>query len=467
MRARVLILLILGTQLPFLFQSFHIDDRIYLRVAENILQTPLYPYDFRISFEGMGAPDGASHSHLPLVSYYLALLKWVTNSEAEWVYHLGFLVFPLLAAWGFYDLARRYVRFPLAAACLLVTAPGFLVSSHTVMTDVPFWSLWIVALSRFLRVRDGTATRWDWLIWGASLLGTCFISVLGAGLVLLMVVCLFLREAGAPPLSRGKMLLVLASPLLLWGLWYLRAYLHYDRFLLLNTAIHALGRDIYTARTMGEKTLSLLLNLGGTVLFPVALWYGLAGRIGARVLAVLFLLCFVPFYLWWEDWTWSQALLFALFFSSGVVVFWRFLHGSEPNSSSCGTGAGYPSGSGFRGLPGLSPHVLLGIGAVLDAGGGTGDSALDRLPGEAGQGGLSAPEPGLARGGPDRRLLPDHSPRRLPFRPKLSAGGPGDRARLRKRGEDTLVHCRMGLSTLPRAGGRPDFGADRGRPRGR
>ncbi len=325
--ARVLILLILGTQLPFLFQAFHIDDRIYLRVADNILEKPLYPYDFRISFEGMGAPDGASHSHLPLVSYYLALLKWVTQSESEWVFHLGFLVFPVLAAWGFYDLARRYVRFPLAASCLLVTAPGFLVSSHTVMTDVPFWSLWIVALSRFLRVRDGTASRWDWLIWGASLLGTCFISVLGAGLMLLMLVCLFLRESGAPRISRGKTLLVLASPLLLWGLWYLRAYLHYDRFLLLNTALHALGRDIYSGWIMGEKALSLLLNLGGTVIFPVALWYGLAGRVGARVLAVLFLLSFVPFYLWREDWTWSQILLFSLFLSSGVAVFWRFLSG--------------------------------------------------------------------------------------------------------------------------------------------
>ena len=91
--AIVLLLVVLGTQLPFLFQAFHIDDRIYLRVAENIHQKPLYPYDYIPLFEGLGAPDAASHSHLPLVSYYLALLCWITGSQAEWVLHLGFLVF--------------------------------------------------------------------------------------------------------------------------------------------------------------------------------------------------------------------------------------------------------------------------------------------------------------------------------------------------------------------------------------
>ncbi|MGH9338195.1 MAG: glycosyltransferase family 39 protein, partial [Acidobacteriota bacterium] len=188
-RARVvLILVIAATYLPFLNQAFHIDDRIYLQIADNILQKPFFPYDFEAIHEGFAAPDAASHSHLPLTSYYLALVKLLTGSEAEWVYHLAFIVFPLIAAFGFYDLASRYTCHPLAAACLLVVAPSFLVLSHTLMTDVPLLAFWIVALSSFMRIADGQAGRRDWLLCALSLLAAGFISLVTAGLILLMAV---------------------------------------------------------------------------------------------------------------------------------------------------------------------------------------------------------------------------------------------------------------------------------------
>ena len=321
--ALVLILLVGATHLPFLYQAFHIDDRIYLQVARNTLEKPFFPYDYLPVFEGMGASDAASHSHLPLTSYYLALIMAVTGSSSEWVYHLSFLIFPILAGFSFYDLARRYTSYPLVAACLLLLAPAFLVSSHTLMSDVPVWTFWILTLARFLRIRDGSGSRRDWVVCSLSLVAASFISLLTLGLILLMAAHLFLDRKSSRVSWHWGVLLML--PLLIWFLWYFRAYLHYDRFVLASTAAHMAKRAAFSWDDLAQRGLSFVLNLGGTFVFPLALWWAFAGRISLRIFIWIFLLSFVPFYLWWEQWSWSQVCLFAILFASGLTVFWGYL----------------------------------------------------------------------------------------------------------------------------------------------
>ncbi|MDA2924301.1 glycosyltransferase family 39 protein [Acidobacteria bacterium AH-259-L09] len=324
----ILILVVLCGALPFLNQAFHIDDRIYLEIADNILKKPLFPYDYPPIFEGLITPDAGSHTHLPLISYYLALIKLLTGSEKEWVHHLAFLVFPLLAAMGFYDLAHQYVRFRLAAACLLVVSPAFLALSHTLMPDIPLLAFWIVCLSRFLRIADDRGSSVDWVICGLSLLAASFISLLSAGLVLLMMAHLLIERSGKGSRSeRVSSILpiacLLALPILLWLLWYLRAYLHYDRFVLINTFLYMNKLGAFEGEFMGWKGLAFVLHLGGVFLFPVASWYGLAGRLGARIFLLIFFVSFVPFHIGSVGWTWLQVFLFALFFTSGLVVLWH------------------------------------------------------------------------------------------------------------------------------------------------
>lgn len=319
-----LILLVIASYLPFLNQAFHIDDRIYLEVADHILKEPLFPYGYSPVFEGLISPDAASHSHLPLISYYLAAVKLLTGSEQEWVYHLAFLGFPLLATLGFYELAQRYVRFPGAAASLLVIAPGFYVLSHTLMTEVPLLAFWILSLSRFLRVVSGEGSRADWWICAVSLLAASFISLVSGILILLMTVYwFFTRGSKGRGGSSSTVPLLLLLPVLLWLVWYLFSYFHYDRLVLANTARHIIKRGGFSWNVVVENGLSFILHLGGVMLFPLALWIALAGKIIARVVGLIFLLCFVPFYVWFSDWSDKQIFLFALFFSSGLLVVWE------------------------------------------------------------------------------------------------------------------------------------------------
>lgn len=331
-RSPILILApaVLAACLPFANKAFHVDDRIYLEVADNILRKPLYPYDYPAVFEGFVAPDAASHSHLPLTSYYLALLKWLVGSDVEWVFHIAFLVFPLLAVWSFYDLARRFVRHPRAAALLLLFSPAFLVLSHNLMTDVAFLAFWLLALSRFLRLCDGAGARKDWVLCALGLLGAGFISLLSAGLVLLMTGYLLVvwwkggEERLDPRLAAG-LILVLALPLLLWFFWYLRAYLHYDRLVLVNMLLHVSYRDAFSGALIGQKGLSFILNAGGALLFPLAIGYAFSGRWKTRLFLAFFLLCWLPFYPWLPGYSAPHIFLFALFLSSGALVLWEFL----------------------------------------------------------------------------------------------------------------------------------------------
>ncbi|HRV08516.1 MAG TPA: hypothetical protein P5568_08610 [Acidobacteriota bacterium] len=318
-------LLLAALYVPFLDQAYHIDDRIYLEVARNILERPLFPYDFPAAFEGMTAPDAASHSHLPLISYYLAPWTAWFGEEHEWLLHLVFLPFPMLAAWGLFQLARPWTQRSEFAPALLLTAPAFVVSAHTLMTDVPFLAFWTAAVAAAVRLRDGRGGRWDpWILLG-SLLGAAFLSLLAGGLWLLLVVLPVILP-GRNRLGR-RWLWILLTPLLLWFLWYLLAYFHYDRLVLLNLARHVADREAFDLALLGTKALSFVLNLGAVFLFPAVLWWGLRGPFRTRIALLILLLSAVPFFLVPTSGRWEgvHIALFCVFLASGFLVVWEFV----------------------------------------------------------------------------------------------------------------------------------------------
>ncbi|MBI4447247.1 MAG: hypothetical protein HY645_15250 [Acidobacteria bacterium] len=324
----LLLCVVVFSSIPFLNQAFHIDDRIYLEIAENIIRRPLYPYDYAPVFEGLKSPDAASHSHLPLTSYYLAAVKTLSSARQEWVYHTAFLVFPWLAALGFYDLARRLTRFPMLATLLLIFSPGFFVLSHTLMTEIPLLALWVFTFSRFVRIVLGEATRRDWIFCGLGLAGAAFISVLSAGLLLLMLAFfLKVRSTGHSnfPATASRLFLI---PIAIWVLWFAFSSWHYDRFVLVNTLRHLTKRGGLQEMVWTQNTFSFLLNVGGVISFPLFAWICFAGAISARLMILLLMLVPIPFYVSVPGWNWMEIFLVGAFLSSGLLTMcgvWRAL----------------------------------------------------------------------------------------------------------------------------------------------
>ena len=58
--------------LPFLGKAFHIDDPIYLRVAQHVLESPWNFYGFSMNWYGTLQPVYEINQNPPLLSYYLA-----------------------------------------------------------------------------------------------------------------------------------------------------------------------------------------------------------------------------------------------------------------------------------------------------------------------------------------------------------------------------------------------------------
>ncbi len=325
--------------LPFLNQAYHIDDRLYLEVAEHALENPLFPYDYPLLFEGLPAPDGASHSHLPLTVYYMALIIFLTGSRDAWVFHLFFMVFPLIAAFSFYDLAGRYVKRPLLAVFLLLSAPVFLTLSHNLMTDIPMLAFWLLTLSRYLKLLSGEGKGFDMVLMGAGLAGAAFLSPLTAGLIILLVSGLVIRRfPGIAPVpdQPGTMAsppgwerysppawawwAVLLVPLLIWAAWYGRAWFHYDRLVLVNTFMHMDQRKTFDLALIGTKLLSFILNIGGIFCFPILIW-AFPKKRAEWVFAILAasVSLAAPF-IFLAEWNLPHKLLFSLFLSSGLLL---------------------------------------------------------------------------------------------------------------------------------------------------
>ncbi len=336
----LLTLLVALFTLPFINQAFHIDDRLYLEVAEHALENPAFPYDYPLLFEGLWAPDGASHSHLPLTVYYMALVMILTGSRHEWVFHLFFMVFPLIAAFSFYDLARRYLRNPLIAAFLLLASPVFLTLGHNLMTDVPMLAFWLLALSRYLRLLSGEGSKTDMLLLATALLCSAFMSLLTVGLIILLVSGLLtrrfldtslrsnIRRLNNSPYSRNDYSppawiwwVVLLLPLLLWAAWYGRAWLHYDRFVLVNTFMHMEKRETLDLALVGTKLLSFLLNIGGLFCFPLLIWACPKHKTGWIFTTLVLVGSLASPFIFLGGWALFYKLLFSLFLVTGILLF--------------------------------------------------------------------------------------------------------------------------------------------------
>jgi tetratricopeptide (TPR) repeat protein/hypothetical membrane protein len=188
---------------PFLGKAIHIDDTLFVWTAKHILKHPFDPYGFRVFWYGSSMPMHEVTKNPPLAAYYAALTG-VWSGWSEFHLHLAFLLPPVIVVLGVYRLARSLCDSPALAAVLMLGAPGFLVSSTSLMSDVPMLALWLVAVVLW---REGLETESP-LRLGASALAIAACALtkyFGACLIpLLLLYSIRKRRRGG-----------------LWGLWFL------------------------------------------------------------------------------------------------------------------------------------------------------------------------------------------------------------------------------------------------------
>jgi 4-amino-4-deoxy-L-arabinose transferase-like glycosyltransferase len=306
---------VLGTVLlltvPFAARPFHVDDDIYIKGAQQVLQDPLRPLGGEQNMLGVVMPTYHFTQHPPLLSYYLAAVHALTGRADEVAFHLAFAVFPLLAAAAFYFLARRFTTAPVAATLLLVTTPAFLVMAHGVMTDVPFLALYLTTTAALVFAIDEARPRLVALA-AAALVLCAFLQYRTVILMPLLVLYAWLHQR-----SVRWALLACVPALVLLALWSFYTWVDLG-------IVHALDAGSWIElewSRIATDAVGYLSFLGGATIAPVFLLYAVRrelrrgatwmGSVAAAAAALLLLT---------ESYTGPQKAVLALFVGLAVAT---------------------------------------------------------------------------------------------------------------------------------------------------
>jgi hypothetical protein len=147
--------------LPFVQKAYTIDDPVFLREAQNVLNDPLHPSAFEMVW--------ASDRHLraseflpggPGIAYMLVPLA--VAGWREWAGHFLMLVYFGIAIVATAALARRFGLSPWAqqaAALLTASAPVALGMTGTMMPDIPAMMFAVLGMERFMAWTQGHRRR--------------------------------------------------------------------------------------------------------------------------------------------------------------------------------------------------------------------------------------------------------------------------------------------------------------------
>ena len=231
---RALVALLVGVFLlcyvPFLDKAFHVDDHAYLHLSTLYGWNPLdversdYPYLGR-PLEGM-LPYESTH---PFLVPYLIKVGRALVGGSERALHGFFTLFALLAAWGFASLLGSLGRVPrgarFAPLLFFTTTPGFLLSSHSVMTDVPMLAFLLAGAALYVRgieTRSGAAL----VLAGVAQLAALSCAYQSALLLVLVFGYALLRRR-----LDLRVFAALAAPALLFAGWIALVYVEHGVFL--------------------------------------------------------------------------------------------------------------------------------------------------------------------------------------------------------------------------------------------
>ncbi|HEV2715256.1 MAG TPA: glycosyltransferase family 39 protein, partial [Terriglobales bacterium] len=250
--------------LPFSGRAFHIDDTLFIWVAQNIAKHPFNPYGFQLTWDSSRLQMSEITQNPPLASYYLALAgSFVGWSERA--LHVAFLLPTLALVLGTYRLAQRFTRSPLLAAFATLLTPGLLVSACSVMCDPMMLALWMWAA--ILWIEGLEPQRPLFLLASALLIAACELTkYFGASLILLLFAYSLARQRRVG--SWAWYLLIPVAALV--GYEFLTAKM-YGHGLLFTAADFSRKRRLFAHATKAARALVGLSYTGGGALIALAL----------------------------------------------------------------------------------------------------------------------------------------------------------------------------------------------------
>ncbi|MFP6581312.1 MAG: glycosyltransferase family 39 protein [Candidatus Hydrogenedentota bacterium] len=276
--------------LPFINKAYHIDDTVYLLIAEQILAHPLDFYGFEMNWTGRSEWVYAFNQNPPGLSYYLAVVALIFG-WSEPVMHVAMLLPASLAALGIYRLAECLCGRPLLATGIAVLTPGFLVSSSNVMCEPMMLACYVWAMVYWVRGLDSGKK------------GHLFASVflIGAGVMVKFIAVTVLPLLVAYTIVRERKtslkLFWFFVPCLMLAAYDLVAYIQYEKSFIREIILYSTYHTSHASHgTLMQSVIVPLSFAGGCYLSALLfLPFTKGRRLGLFVLGVFFVLATAMF----------------------------------------------------------------------------------------------------------------------------------------------------------------------------
>ena len=265
----------------------------------------------------------------PLIPMYASFIISIFG-EGETMLHLGFLVFPIIAAFSLFYIAKRLVPNPIFAALIALATPTFIVNSHSIMQDVPLMALFLMALALYIKGVDENKDAF--LLLGALAAVLAFLAKYN-GLLVLPLMLGYSIISHKPKTARylGLTLLVIL------GFFAHNLYYYGEIHLFSSLSSWVAGSKGFSQGlfSWAQTTLVLLaanLNYigGATIFFPFLIWPFAKKRMGALFMLGSFSLTLsVLLYIASKNfvsgqYSMLQLSLFFVFVTSALFAIWIF-----------------------------------------------------------------------------------------------------------------------------------------------
>jgi 4-amino-4-deoxy-L-arabinose transferase-like glycosyltransferase len=265
----LLVTLTAACLLPFIGKAFAIDEPLFLWAAKQIQEHPSDPYGFSVNWYGTEMPMSEVTKNPPLTSYYIALIASLSGWNEAGL-RLAFLLPAIGVVVGTYLVAARFCRRPFGAGLCALSAPAFLVSSNTVMSDTMMLAFWMFAVYFWLSGMEKKSPAM--LVLSSLLIPLCALTkYFGISLIPLLLLYSVVERRRV---GWWATYMLIAVAVLVCYQWMTHAL--YGRGLLLDAASYATGLQTQFAKWSLSKTLIGLAFSGGctavVLFFSTALW---------------------------------------------------------------------------------------------------------------------------------------------------------------------------------------------------
>lgn len=180
----ILCLAAVSTGLLNSLKPVHIDDALYLSIAEHILQKPWDPYGGIINWQHVPQPAYQVSISPPLLNYYFAIVMAVFGNSLLTL-HLSMIPWMLLLAWSIYHLTRRWTTQPVFVSLTLLCAPPLVVGMN-LMLDVPLLACTCTSIELAIRCATRQHRIGFALLSGVAASAAVLIKYPGACLIVLL-----------------------------------------------------------------------------------------------------------------------------------------------------------------------------------------------------------------------------------------------------------------------------------------